>query len=98
MNILGNTARMVLRLAPCLWLAGCMTSTPVYDKHFGDAVNQLKAMQILNPQAALNADPVSGIDGKAAKDAMDRYQQSFRKMPAQPSISIGVGANPAGSQ
>ncbi len=30
-------------------------------------------MQILNPDASNNTDPVTGIDGRAATAAMDRY-------------------------
>ena len=55
------------------------------------AVNAAKAQQIINPDAALNKDPVAGIDGQAADAAMDRYHKSFVTPPATPNVfNIGV--------
>ena len=72
-------------------LTGCLTSTPAYDNHFGEAVRLSRSMQILNPDAAMNTDPVTGIDGKAATASMDRYNTSFRTPPqALDAFTIGV--------
>lgn len=74
-------------------LSGCMTSTPVYDQHFGEAVRTVTAMQILNPDASANTNPVNGIDGRAAAAAMDRYSTSYRSPQADTNgYTIGVGA------
>ncbi|MDT3679999.1 MAG: hypothetical protein ROZ64_14315 [Burkholderiaceae bacterium] len=60
----------------------CTTpATPNYDARFGEAVRQAKAMQTLNPEAGKNADPVTGIDGESGKNAIDRYQESFKAPP-----------------
>lgn len=73
-----------------LGVSGCAT-TPELDRHFGETVNMMKAQQTLNPSAALNTDPVKGIDGKAAKSAYDEYQESFRAPTPQPNaFTIGV--------
>jgi hypothetical protein len=73
-----------------LAVAGCVSTSPV-DRHFGEAVNMMKAQQTLNPTAALNADPVRGIDGQAAKSAYDQYQKSFKTPEPQPNaFTIGV--------
>ncbi|CAJ0808951.1 MULTISPECIES: hypothetical protein [Ralstonia] len=73
--------------------AGCMTSTPVYDQHFGEAVRTLRAMQTLNPDAGSNTDPVMGVDGRAATAAMDRYNTQFTKPQADVSaFAVGVGS------
>lgn len=78
-------------LAPVV-LASCATQTPVLDQHFGDAVNAAKALQTINPDASLNADPVAGIDGQAANAAVDRYHRSFERPPATGNVfTIGVG-------
>lgn len=72
-------------------VTGCASTTPVADRHFGEAVNMMKAQQTLNPRAALNTDPVKGIDGQAAKSAYDEYQKSFREpAPQQNAFTIGV--------
>ena len=80
------------------FLAACTPLTPNLDSHFGDAVNIVKAQQIVNPDAARNTDPVSGVDGKAAQSAMDNYDKSFKAPPATTisnTITIGGGSGGA---
>lgn len=63
-------------------LAGCASSpTPQFDASFGEAVRQARAQQTLNPDASRNEDPVAGIDARAGKAAIDRYQESWRAPP-----------------
>ncbi len=62
-------------------LAGCASTTPNYDSRFGDAVRQAKLKMIINPNAGKNPDQVAGMDGKAAKEAMTLYQDSFKAPP-----------------
>jgi hypothetical protein len=81
-------------LSAALLLAntGCISTTPNLDQHFGEGMGLIKAQQILNPQAARNTDPVSGIDGKAAKSAYDEYQKSYRApVPPTNSFTLGIG-------
>ncbi len=79
-------------------LAACQPLTPKLDSHFGEAVSIVKAQQVINPDAAKNADPVSGVDGKAAQSAMDNYDKSF-KTPSKTTISntINIGGTGAGT-
>jgi hypothetical protein len=80
-------------------LAGCATSTPNFDAHFGEAVMAARAQQTINPRASLNTDPVSGIDGRAARDAMGQYRESFRTPPPTFNvINIGGGITGGSSQ
>lgn len=63
-------------------LTGCVsTNTPELDSKFGDAVRAARKAQTLNPDAPANKDPVLGIDGKSAVNAMERYQDSFKAPP-----------------
>lgn len=62
-------------------MAGCASNTPNYDAKFGDAVRAALQSQTLNPGAAVNQDPVLGLDGKAAANALERYQDSFKSPP-----------------
>ena len=63
-------------------LGGCAaTPTPVLDQSFGRAVDAAKSQQTINPAASRNTDPVRGIDGAAAKEAIGRYQDSFKAPP-----------------
>jgi uncharacterized lipoprotein len=77
-------------------LAGCST-TPNYDKHFGDAVRQAKSAMTINPKASADPDPVTGIDGQAAAETVTRYQDSFKTPPPPPpliSLSASASAGP----
>jgi hypothetical protein len=86
-------AALAALLGTVAGLSGCMATTPMYDKQFGDAVRTLRAMQILNPDASNNTDPVTGIDGRAATAAMDRYGTQFRTPQSDANaFTIGVGA------
>jgi type IV pilus biogenesis protein CpaD/CtpE len=79
-------------LLALLWLAGC-ASTPRADATFGDSVRAALASQVANPAALRNTDPVSGIDGRAARAAQERYERSY-KQPQQdlapPSGMVGT--------
>ncbi|KMW45259.1 hypothetical protein PQH03_03230 [Ralstonia insidiosa] len=93
MKITSMLARAGLCGSVALTLAGCMASTPAYDAHFGDAVRTVRAMQTLNPNASMNTDPVTGVDGRAATSAMDRYNGQFRTPQSDLSaFKVGVGA------
>ncbi|QET00844.1 MULTISPECIES: hypothetical protein [Cupriavidus] len=92
------TALTVLGALLTLGLGGCMNTSPVWDAHFGDAVRTVRMMQTLNPNAPYNPDPVTGVDGRAATFAMDRYNQSFRNPPTDTNAYvIGVGGGSVGS-
>ncbi|NHZ83013.1 hypothetical protein F2P44_27600 [Massilia sp. CCM 8695] len=73
-------------------LAGCATA-PRYDARFGDAVRQARSAMTINPQAAAASDAAAGIDGQAARDAMLRYQDSFKAPP--PVITVINAGGPA---
>ena len=62
-------------------LAGCATVTPNYDAKFGQAVRDARKAQTLQADAPSNADPALGLDAKAAVNAVDRYEESFKTPP-----------------
>ncbi len=78
--------------------AGCTTTTPNMDSHFGEAVNLAKAQQTLNPDASKNREPVVGIDGRAGQQAVQQYEKGFQqpKTQANPFV-IGVGSSSGSS-
>ena len=72
--------------------AGCSSVTPHYDARFGDAVREAKRKMTINPDAGKNADPVTGMDGKASRETMVRYKDSYKAPPpAVNVINIGGG-------
>ncbi|RKE25922.1 hypothetical protein B0G76_7498 [Paraburkholderia sp. BL23I1N1] len=93
-----KTLKPLIRASVCagisLSLAGCLTSTPHWDAHFGETIQQITAAQILSPQASSNTDPVAGLDGGAAAASMFHYSKTF----AQPPIvgtpyGVGLGTS-----
>ena len=90
---------MFLALPASLALSGCMQMTPYLDAHFGETVQMAVAGQTLNPEAgATNGDkPVTGIDGQAARSALDGYQKSFRTPPPTYNI-LNIGGAVGGGQ
>lgn len=79
----------LLVLAP-VWLAGCASTTPEYDKRFGDAVRLARQQMTINPEAGNRADPVAGLDGPSAREAVQRYQDSFKAPPPVNNV-INIG-------
>lgn len=82
----------------CALLAGCASSTPNYDARFGDAVRQARQAQTLNPNAATTPVPIGGLDGRTAREAAERYHETFKSPPPVVNvINIGGGTgNSAG--
>jgi hypothetical protein len=79
-------------------LSGCAETAPRYEAEFGNATRATFNAQIINPDAGNNADPVGGLDGRAARDAINSYQKSFAKPEPTPNVfNIGVGDNNSGS-
>ncbi|WP_175969280.1 hypothetical protein [Burkholderia sp. BCC0322] len=73
-------------------LAGCMSSTPVWDTRFGDSVRTVMKAQIIDPHAAEHAAATTLVDGNAAASALDNYDKSFKQIdPPANAFVIGVG-------
>lgn len=93
---MSKTARAYLvMVAVAGLLGGCVSPTPILDEHFGEAVRQAREQQILNPDAGNNPDPVTGMDGPAAKEAMQRYRDSFKSPPPVTNV-INIGGTITG--
>jgi hypothetical protein len=80
----------LIRCAALAMLAGCATTTPHYDARFGDAVRQARSAMTIHPGAPARPDPVAGIDGQAAREAIARYQDSFKAPPPVVNV-INIG-------
>lgn len=81
-------------------LAACAPTSPNFDRHFGETVPALRAQQTRNPDAPIaNQDKMAdGLDGRAAREAVERYHQSFSEPPApENTFVIGVGSGADGN-
>ena len=77
----------------CAMLAGCASSTPQYDARFGNAVRQAREAQTLNPNAGTALAPV-GTDDRTARDAAERYHETYKSPPPVVNvINIGGAGN-----
>jgi len=85
--------KMALALALASGLQGCAQTTPQWDRQFGMATRDNLAAQVLDPAAAANRNPATGIDGRAAKGAHERYQRSFAQPePTPPGLISNAGS------
>jgi hypothetical protein len=87
-----RVALCVLSAASCV--SACAPTTPAFDSAFGSSVRSAVAEQALNPNASVaNANKLpEGLDGRAARETMERYQRSFEQAPRQVNpFVIGVG-------
>jgi hypothetical protein len=92
---LARRAALVLPVAAAL--NGCMSSTPIWDAHFGQALNAVKQAQIIDPDAAQHAHAAPDMDGKSAVTAMDSYDKAFRSpTPPANAFVIGIGSGSSG--
>lgn len=91
-----RTLATTLALAGAAFLAGCAapSATPLYDQHFGKAVREARQRMALNPDAA-STDPAAGLDGRSAREAQQRYVDSFKAPPPVVNI-INIGGAVAG--
>ncbi|GAB3466497.1 hypothetical protein GCM10027321_32630 [Massilia terrae] len=80
-------------LALLALLAGC-AATPHYDQHFGEAVRRARVAMAIH-RGAPSADPAAGIDGQAAREAVTRYQDSFKTPPPVVNVINTSGAGAA---
>jgi hypothetical protein len=71
--------------ALCL-IAACAPVTPNYDAKFGAAVRDSKVAMTISPNAGSSQDPVAGMDGKASREALIHYQNSFKTPP--PAVNV----------
>lgn len=87
-----------LPLLVLVFLGGCAASTtPNYDLRFGDAVRESRVRMTLNPNAGLSPNPISGMDGRSAREAVIRYQDSFKAPPPVVNV-INIGGAPGSGQ
>jgi hypothetical protein len=77
--------------AACL-MAGCVAIHPEVDRRAGEAVTSVQSAQTLNHGPVRDPNAVSGIDGRAANESMNRYVESFRAPPPNTNV-INIGGS-----
>ncbi|MEO7493427.1 MAG: hypothetical protein ABIT83_23210 [Massilia sp.] len=86
-----SPATLPVTLLALALLSACAATPP--DPHFGESVRQARLAMTINPHAGENPDLAAGVDGGAAREAIQRYQDSFKAPPPVVNIiNIGTGA------
>ncbi|MYM69267.1 hypothetical protein GTP45_20845 [Pseudoduganella sp. FT55W] len=70
-------------------ISACAQTTPQWDARFGVDTRLVLAQQVINPAAGRNTDPVSGMDGRSARAAYERYQKTGGE-PQQATLMNGA--------
>lgn len=76
-----------------LLVLSCSGTPPVHEqtlleRNWGRSLESMRYMQMVDPEAGKNLDPVEGLDGNASENNIDKYQQSFKKTEQNKSTTI----------
>ena len=69
-----------------LVVGACAPTT--ISPNWGTAYQDMRAKQVLNPEAGEQLDPVEGQNGKVAATAMEAYRKGFEKPDAEFNRSV----------
>ncbi len=84
---------LVVIFAATLIAGGCAMEKSRLERDYGTSHELQKYNQTANPEAEKNQAPVTGMNGQAAQNAVEKYQKEFEK-PSQASTSyqINIGS------
>jgi hypothetical protein len=74
-------------------LSGCVSTSPDWESNFGDAARQVRAAQVINPNAPTQNTGIGNTDGNAVAGAQKSYSESYGygvKEAKQPALSIST--------
>jgi hypothetical protein len=57
-------------------------------RNWGRSLEGIRYMQMVDPEAGKNLDPVLGLDGNASENNVNKYQESFKDQQQQQSETI----------
>ena len=67
---------------------GCVSTTPHWDARLGAATRSNLAAQVIDPSGAAASNPSVGLDGRAARAAIENYQRSFARPELGPPAAM----------
>jgi hypothetical protein len=76
--------------AALMLTVGCSSSTPYLDHHRGQAYEQAKYNQTLNPEPAHGSQPIEEMSGRRVVKTEDRYDESFQNKAPRPVYNIDM--------
>lgn len=98
-----NLLIVLLLFGCCLITLGCAASRPCepiwsqtpsrLEMDYGTSFKLSKFNQIASPESEKNLEPVTGLDGQAAKAVVEKYRKDVEKPAAQPTVTLSVGTS-----
>ena len=74
-------------------VVGCAWQETRVERDYGTSYQLQKYNQTLNPEAEKNKAPATGMDGRAAQAAVEKYEKGFeRETSTTTSYQINVGS------
>jgi hypothetical protein len=58
------------------------------ERNWGRSFESMRYMQMVDPEAGKNLDPVLGLDGNASNHNVHKYQKRFKETEQTPSTTI----------
>lgn len=90
-ELMGKRSFFLIGFGALFFIAvGCAGPSRL-EMDFGNSVSLAKSNQILNPEAGKNIEPVSGLDGEAARATIEKYRKDFEKPPAPMPYTLNIG-------
>lgn len=71
--------------------AGCAGRPSRLSMEYGTSFRLAKFHQILNPEAGKNLEPVTGLDGGAARASLGKYRKGFQEVTPPPASPLEIG-------
>ncbi len=80
-------------IATLLVMLSCSETTSVHretllERNWGRSYESANYMQLLNPEAEKNLDPVMGLEGNASDFNVEKYRQSFKETEQKEIVNI----------
>ena len=94
MKYLRSSLGCFAALSTALALSACAAfpgAAPNWEGQLGDASRQMRAAQVIDPQAPTRNKDIQGVDGKAAAGAVKAYAETYGygvKEPKQPALTL----------
>lgn len=75
---------------------GCAGNNPLLgesklEKNWGRSYESAKYNQILDPEAEKNLEPVTGLEGEAAKNSVEKYRKTFKGEEKADTYNFNLG-------
>jgi hypothetical protein len=89
-----NRYLILITFMSIFWMVvSCSGTTPAHEqslleRNWGRSLESMRYMQMVDPEAGKNLDPVEGLDGNASENNVNKYQNSFKKTEQKQSTTI----------